>query len=116
MNAQNRFVLTRAGYNKLQQELEESLAKQRSDQGYLADVSDSSDPTPDEATSEDARETTDRDDEHVLQLQRILADAEVIDEDPDPLRINVGDRVTVWSFADKQSEQFDLIGGAEVAF
>ncbi len=116
MNNDERFILTRAGYDDLTRELAVLEAQQRTDQQEFADVNDQTDSSHEEAAYDDAEVTKGRTDDRVSQLRYVLQQAQVIDEDPDPLRANPGDRVTVWDFAAKATDQFDLVGSSEVLY
>lgn len=111
---QERFTLTRSGYDYLKRELDSLTAQKSVDDAYFDDVNYSNDPQPEEAAHDDAKELKDVADERVETLRRVLLNADVIDEDPDPTRVNVGDKVTVWDFAEKETMQFEIVSGAEV--
>lgn len=53
-------------------------------------------------------------DERILNIKRILANAVVLDEDPDPDTANAGDRVVVMDLDEKEELIFDLLDSAEV--
>ncbi|NJR12870.1 hypothetical protein HC776_03195, partial [bacterium] len=52
-------------------------------------------------------------DEKIAHLRYILDRAEIY-EDAHPKQIDVGERVTLWSFDERQEMQFDVISSAEV--
>lgn len=53
-------------------------------------------------------------DERIANIKRILANAVVLEEDPDPDRANAGDRVVVLDVAENEEIKFDLLDSAEV--
>ncbi len=111
--AEERFFLTRAGYDALKRELE---ALKSRDQQQLADYASTlwtSDPSPEEAAFVEAKVTKERTDERIGYLTLVLEHAEFIDEDPDPLRVDPGERVTVWDLDAREERQFTLVGSAE---
>jgi transcription elongation factor GreA len=114
--AEERFVLTRAGYDALERELEALQARRQQEMDEFADISDywDIDPSPEEAAYFDARVTKEQLDERIGHLTLVLQHAEIVEKDPDPQRVDPGDRVTVWDFADNRERQFDLVGGEEV--
>src|ERR1041385_5564994 len=111
--AEERFVLTRAGYEALNRELQ-MLEQQYSETvAELTDV-DNADPTREEAADEAIETTREDEEQRISHLKLVLQEAQVIDEDPDPDRANPGDRVTVWDFSERKTYQFDLLGGEEI--
>lgn len=53
-------------------------------------------------------------DDRIANIKRILANATIIEEDPDPDRANAGDRVIVMDLNEKEELAFDLLDSAEV--
>ncbi len=53
-------------------------------------------------------------DERIVNIKRILANAVVLDEDPDPDTANAGDRVVVLDVDEDEEIVFDLLDSAEV--
>ncbi len=53
-------------------------------------------------------------DERIANIKRILANAVVLEEDPDPDTANAGDRVVVLDIAEDEEVTFDLLDSAEV--
>jgi transcription elongation factor GreA len=114
--ANERFVLTRAGYGVLQRELEDLLRKNTEEMAeQLADVHDDTE-FGEEATFFDVVMEKELLDQRIAHLRAVLARAEIVDEDPDPTRVDPGDRITAWDFAEKQEVSFDLLGSAEVTY
>ena len=111
--AEDRFVLTRDGYETLQRELNELEALYQRQLADFADVNDD-EPANEEGAYFDRRVIKERTEERVGHLRLVLEHAEVVDEDPDPTRIDPGDRVTVMDVGTREVSQFDLLGGEEV--
>lgn len=53
-------------------------------------------------------------DERITNIKRILANAVVLEEDPDPDTANAGDRVVVLDIEENEEIVFDLLDSAEV--
>jgi transcription elongation factor GreA len=117
--AEERFTLTRAGYEYLQRELEAAQGEQREEFEELADYQaddDSDFPDQEVGAFFELQVTKEHDDQRVNYLKFVLERAEIIEEDPDPLRVNPGERVTVWDFDEQKERQFDLMSSPEVRF
>jgi transcription elongation factor GreA len=115
MQNEERFVLTRAGYEQLKQELNSLEAEQREQLAEYSDVNYSAnDPAKEEAAYFETRITKEHTDERIGHLKLVLEHAEVVDDDPNPDTIDPGDRVTVWDFTEKRTVQFDVLGSEEV--
>src|SRR4051794_6049624 len=112
--AEERFVLTRAGYEELQRELAELEQREQGQLANYADVNYSSDPSKEEAAFVETKVEKERTEERIGHLKLVLQNAQVVDEDPDPTTIDPGDRVTVWDFGERQTLQFDLLGSEEI--
>ncbi len=114
--AEERFILTRAGYEKLQRELKTLQARLHGEMEIFSDMSDfwDIDPSPEEAAYVDARITKEQLDERIGHLTLVLQHAEVVDDDPDLSTVDPGDRVTVWDFRENRELQFDVVGSEEV--
>ncbi len=114
--AEERFYLTRDGYQQLRRELE-MLERQYQEQlTNFADVNSNSDTSKEEAADFETRVMKERTYERIGHLKLVLEHAEVVDEDPDPLRVNPGERVTVWDFDADEARQFDLVGSTEAVY
>ena len=111
--AEEKFILTRAGYEALKSELQMLEAQYNATIEELADV-DNTDPTREEGADEEVETTREDLNARIGHLKLVLEDAEVIDEDPDPARANAGDRVTVWDFSARKTFKFDLLDGEEI--
>lgn len=110
-----RFSLTRDGYEALKRELELLEARYKDQLANYGDVNYSAfDPTPAEASYVETKTEKEMTEERIGHLRFVLERAEVLEDDPDPQRVDPGDRVTVWDFATKQEQQFDLISGEEI--
>lgn len=112
--AEQRFVLTRDGYEQLKQELEELEARRRDETERLADTIDDLDPATEMGAYFDARTMREQIDQRIVYIRQALEQAEILGEDPDPNRVDPGDRVIVWDIAAQEERQFDLLGSAEV--
>lgn len=109
------IVLTRAGFRKLERELDNLLTVEMKEMAErLADVTDDTEPS-EEVTFSEALEEKNRLEERIARLRYILARATVIDEDPDPDKASPGDRVIVRDEDTGEELTFDLLGGHEVA-
>jgi transcription elongation factor GreA len=112
----DRFILTRTGYEALQRELQELERRHKAHQAELHDVQLAIDPEAAEGAEYDARTGAELIDERLTHLRRVLEYAQIMDEDPDPHRVDPGERVTVWDFAENTTRHFDLIGSQEVIY
>src|SRR5690349_6935793 len=98
--AEERFILTPAGYEQLQRDLEDLIEQSKEVAEQMADVHDDTE-FGEEATYHDVMENKERLDSRIAHLRRVLLRADIIsDEDPDPTRVDPGERVTVWDFAE----------------
>ena len=108
------FYLTRTGYEKLQRELDLLLSEESEEvAALLADAHEGEE--GEEATFYEALFTKERLDERIAHLRMILAQAEIIEEDPDPDRVSPGNRVTVWDFSEQEEITFDLLSSQEIS-
>jgi transcription elongation factor GreA len=116
MMAEERFVLTQHGYTLLERELEDLL--RRSAEEMAEQMADAHDDTEfgEEATFFDAVVAREQLDQRIAHLRRVLARAEILGDDPDPTRVDPGDRITCWDFTERQEVTFDLLGSAEVTY
>ncbi len=111
--AEERIILTRAGYEQLSQQLEAMEAMQEEGIEEIAETFDETD--YDEGGSlYDAMFDRDRLMLRINNLRHVLARAEVIDEDPDPDRVSPGDEVTVWDVEEQVERRFRIVSGEEV--
>lgn len=110
-----RIVLTREGYEYLQQELRDLEGRLSEAESDMADISDPTDKNVQEEGAEfDVRFRNDIDEERANFLRRTLADADVLEDDPDPDRVNAGDTVVVWDFYAQQEMTFTLLPSEEL--
>ncbi|MFN8371903.1 MAG: GreA/GreB family elongation factor [Anaerolineae bacterium] len=115
MSENERIVLTRAGYDKLERELKYLLTEGREEAAeQLSEAGDDTDIAEEETFREAANQKSMLE-ARIVQLKATLANAEIIDEDPDPSTASPGDRVIVWDHQEKEEVIFDLMGGAEIA-
>lgn len=112
--AEQRFVLTQNGYEQLKQELEELEARRREETERLADVVGDVDPSVEMGAYFDVSTMREQIDQRILYIKQVLERAEILGEDPDPTRVDPGERVTVWDIGAQEELQFDLLGSAEV--
>ena len=110
---ERRILLTRAGYEKLQRELNILTSEENAKVAeMLADARE--DDQGEEAVFFDAMISKERLDERVTHLQNVLARAEVIDVDEDPDTITPGNRVTVYDPVEKEEFVLDLLDTEEI--
>lgn len=112
--AEEQFVLTPNGYEQLKQELAELEARRQDETERLADTIDDVDPSTEMAAYFDARTMQEQTDQRIIYIKRVLEQAEILGEDPDPTRVDPGDRVFVWDITAREELHFDLLGSAEV--
>lgn len=112
--AEQRFVLTQSGYEQLQQELAELEVREREERERLQDVVSDIDPSVEMGAYFDARTMSEQIEQRMTYIRQALNQAEIIGEDPDPARVDPGDRVTVWDIAAQTERRFDLLGSTEV--
>jgi transcription elongation factor GreA len=109
------FVLTRQGYERLQAELTEREAEQEERRENLEEYEDIDRQNGEEEAADfELRTSKEAADERVGHLKFVLERAQVIDEDPDPQRINEGDRVIAWDLQARQEQTFNLVNGEEI--
>ncbi len=113
--AEERFILTKAGYRELQEELRRLEAKRQDELSqYPALQPFDVDPSHEEGAYDNAREDKETTDSRIGHLKLVLEHADVIgDEDPNVGRVDPGERVTVYDMAERTTRQFDLIGSEE---
>jgi transcription elongation factor GreA len=113
--ASEQFLLTRAGYEQLQRELEDLLEQAKDMAEQMADVHDDTE-FGEEATYFDVMAAKERLDSRIAHTRRVLQSAQLIGEDdPDPTRVDPGEHVTVWDFKEHEEVTFQLLGSEEVA-
>jgi transcription elongation factor GreA len=111
--ATERFILTRAGFEKLERELRQLEATQQTDIEEVAEAFDDTD-FGENAVYYDKVFDKDRMTERINNLRHVLSRAEVLEEDPDPNRVSPGNRVTVWDFETNEEITFNIISAEEV--
>jgi transcription elongation factor GreA len=114
--AEERIQLTREGYETILRELEEARARVERATGRMADMHNAPDDQNqfhEEAAEFDIKTTQERFNERVRHLEFILSRAQIIEEDPDPARVNIGDRVVVWDFEAEQERTFEIVSSEE---
>lgn len=116
LEAEEKFTLTRSGYEHIQRELEALEAAEIEEREDLSEALNDSvqmDDDADVGAEFEVRTRKERKDEQIAHLHYILDRAE-INDDPDPSRVNAGARVTLWDFGDKRAIQLDVLSTAEV--
>jgi transcription elongation factor GreA len=114
--AEEKFILTPKGYAHIEQQLAELEEKEKGEREQITDAVEDSvgrDDSSDMGAEFEWRSRKNWTDEKIAHLRYILERAEVY-EDAHPQQIDVGERVTVWSFAEKAEIQFDVVSSAEV--
>lgn len=110
-----RFALTQTGYARLKAELDALRAEQEERRDQMEDLYRDPDRNNDEEAAEfDVRTMKEYVDQRIGHLEFVLERADVMEEDPDPQRINAGDRVTVWDLQAREERVFNLVSGEEV--
>jgi len=107
-----RQELTREGYEELKRELENLMEKRNAFASELGDIRN--DIGEDEALEFEANIQRERLDERISYLRSVLANPIIIDEDPEPGKVSLGNAVTV---EDNDGEEFTLtvLSRAEIA-
>jgi transcription elongation factor GreA len=117
MTEQPDTILTRAGYERLARELAEYRERRARQQEELADVHGGAHENyPEEAAEIEADSMRDWMDARIDSLERILRAARVLDEDPDPETVDLGDRVTLDNLTDGEQEHYDVIAPEELRY
>lgn len=114
--AEDKFIVTPEGYAHIQRQLAELEEKEKAEREMLADSLDNSlgqDDNPEIGVEFEWRTRKEWTDEKIAHLRYILERAEVY-EDAHPGQVDIGERVTLWSFADKEEIQVDVVSSAEV--
>ena len=112
-----KFILTPGGYANIKQQLADLETRDKEERDLLTDSRNESlggdDDDADVAANYETRTRKERIDEKIGHLKYILERAQVY-EDPDPDKINTGERVTLWDFETESEFQVDVISSAEV--
>jgi transcription elongation factor GreA len=112
---ENEYIITRAGYERLERELEILLERDNTEMAArMADVREEGD-IGEEPAFFDAMKEKNQLEDRIARLRTVLARATIIDEDPDPETASPGDRVIAVDLDTDEELTFDLIGGYEVA-
>jgi transcription elongation factor GreA len=114
--AEDKFIVTPEGYAHIKQQLAELEEKEKHERAMLNDSIDNSlgrDDNPEIGVEFEWRTRKEWTDEKIGHLRYILERAEIY-EDAHPEQVDIGERVTLWSFADKAEVQFDVVSSAEV--
>ncbi|MBA3872775.1 MAG: GreA/GreB family elongation factor [Anaerolineae bacterium] len=112
-----KFILTPGGYANIKQQLADLETRDKEERDLLTDSRNESlggdDDDADVAANYETRTRKERIDEKIGHLKYILERAQIY-EDPDPDKINTGERVTLWDFENESEFQVDVISSAEV--
>ncbi len=107
--------LTRAGYESLEKELRKLENVDLPDiASRLAEIRSETDSEGEDPQLFNILSQKNYVDERIANIKRILANATVLDEDPDPDSASPGDRVVVMDLDEKEEITFDLLDSAEV--
>lgn len=107
--------LTRAGYEGLEKELRKlELVELPAIAQQLSDIRSETDSEGEDPQLFNILSQKNYIDERIANLKRILANATIIEDDPDPDAANPGDRVIVYDLDEKEELVFDLLDSAEV--
>ncbi|GAB4314011.1 MAG: transcription elongation factor GreA [Phototrophicales bacterium] len=110
------IILTRAGYEKLQRELNLLTQVEASEMAErMAEIRSEGDFAQDSAFF-DAMTDKNMLDERIAFLQHILNRAQILEDDLDPDSATPGDRITVQDMDTGETFDFDLISGVELAY
>lgn len=111
------FTLTRQGYDNLKHELDALLERQQQITEQLIDLRREGGLQPDdEGTDYEARVQKEYLDERINYLRTVLDRADIIEEDPDPHRVDQGDEVTIEDVESREKDTFILRSHEEVAY
>src|SRR5258708_38619951 len=106
---EERFSVSRGGYENFQRELQDMESRREQQLAALTEFDYTDlDTGREEAAYDETRETKEDIEQRIGHLKLGLENAEVIDEDPDPERINPGDRAVVWDFNERRLLTFEL--------
>ena len=114
--SEERFILTRPGFERLQNELNELQQEEGEKIEDVADTGNETSLLDEDGGMDAALLERDRVQQRIRQLEHILARAEVIDHDQDSRRISPGDRVTLWDTENEEEIVYSVLSSAEVAF
>ena len=113
--AEEEFILTQAGYQNLQAQLEELTAQRQRDVVNLDDVDeDTGNLEGEEAGAFFENKTSlERIDERIGHIKFVLERARVETEDPNPHGVDPGEEVVLWDFIDRKERTYIVIDGEE---
>lgn len=114
--SEERFILTRPGYERLQNELSELQQVEEEKIEAVADTGNDTSLLDEDGGFGAALLERDHAQARIRQLERILATAEVIDEDLDSRQVTPGDRVTLWDLNQNEEVVYNLLSGPEIAY
>ena len=112
-----KFILTRRGYERLRAELAELEGEQAELRDQLESIYRDVDRTNDEEAADfDVRSTKEFVDERIGHLKFVLERAEIRHDDPNPKGVDPGERVTVWNLQAREEQTFNLVDGEEAQY
>jgi transcription elongation factor GreA len=114
--AEERFVLSQAGYDALMQELNALQAEYDERREEFFDANSDVDPAPEEAAYFDTRVRKEFLEERIGHLKLVLERAEIVTEDADPHGVDAGERVVVWDFSEDRERVFNLVSSTEAVY
>lgn len=113
--SEEKYVLTRSGYERLERELQTLRELQASEIEQVAEAFDDTD-FGENAAYYDAVTDKDRVAARIAHLERVLSRAEIVEGDSDPEHVTPGNRVTVWDPEEEEEIIFDILSSEEVAY
>ena len=113
--AEEQFVLTPAGYQNLQNQLAELLARRGSEVTDLDEVDEDSGNLEGEEAGAfyESKTSLEHIDERIGHIRFVLERAKVETEDPNPHGVDPGEEVVLWDFIDRKERTFCVIDGEE---
>lgn len=115
--AEERFTLTRAGYDHLQRELQDLEARLKEKVDALSDFEYTDlDEGRDEGAYDETSEMYGDIERRIDHLKLVLENADVVDQDSTPDHVNPGDRAVVWDYNERKLYKFDLRSGEEIVY
>ena len=109
----DKFVLTRDGYNVLKAELDRLQVQNIEYQANFVDAKDAADSSHEEAAETDGQVERELTEQRIGHLQWVLRDVKIVDAN-DPATVDAGDRVTVYDISARELLKFDLRSGEEI--
>jgi transcription elongation factor GreA len=111
------FVLTAEGEAQLRQQLrenEEEAARLRYELGDLGDDPGGNLDADEAGAFFELQTSLEHAMEKIGHIQFVLERSQVAEGDPDPRRVDPGERVVVWDFSERRERTFDILASPEV--